>query len=287
MSDGANLIYRYDGSFEGLMCCVFESYAKNEIPSDILPPDAEQTVLLPEKEVVTDERKAGRVLSSIPPKMGAEAYDFVRRAFLTCLEQKELFILLFLRLGYKKGPAVMSMLTDDVVDTLRKAVRHLNNESHLLKGFIRFSVIRNILASEIEPKNYVLPLISRHFCERYPEECFLIRDKTHDMALIYAPHRFEIVPVDRSFTLPERDETERAYQDLWRLFYDTIEVPGRCNPKCRMSHMPKRYWRYMTEFEDSHSPRKPGGVSPENNRIAERGGKTAGMLLSNFTKTDR
>ncbi|NRY56440.1 hypothetical protein [Clostridium acetobutylicum] len=36
MPNRSNLIYYYDGSFEGLMCCVFESYEKNEIPVNIL-----------------------------------------------------------------------------------------------------------------------------------------------------------------------------------------------------------------------------------------------------------
>ena len=34
------LSYRYDGTFDGLMCCVFESYMKKELPTEILGPDA-------------------------------------------------------------------------------------------------------------------------------------------------------------------------------------------------------------------------------------------------------
>ena len=33
----ASLIYTYDGSLEGLLCCVFESYVQQESPEDILP----------------------------------------------------------------------------------------------------------------------------------------------------------------------------------------------------------------------------------------------------------
>ena len=29
------IIYQYDGSFEGLLCCVFESYTKKERPTAI------------------------------------------------------------------------------------------------------------------------------------------------------------------------------------------------------------------------------------------------------------
>lgn len=247
MLNKSNIIYEYDGSFDGLLCCVFESYDKKEIPMDIILPSAAQTLLLPIKEISTDLQKSTRVLSSIPKKIGIAALDFVRQAFLTCLPQKELYILLFLRRGYRYGSKVMDMLTDDVVNRLFKAVKHLNNESHLLKGFIRFSVFNGGLVSEIEPKNYVLPLLVQHFCERYPEEYFLIYDKTHGMALIYQLHKPAIIPIE-DLKIPEADEEELHFRKLWRLFYKTIEVEGRHNPRCRMSHMPKRYWKYMTEF---------------------------------------
>jgi len=253
MPDRQDLNYLYDGSFEGLLCCVFESYAEDEVPGDILSPDMPQSSLFPAKEIITDPGKAHRVLVSIPPKMGASALSFIRHGFLTCLPHKELFLLRFIRMGYTHGPSVMGMLTDEVVDTLFKAVKHLERESHLFKGFLRFSVYNNVLVGEIEPKNYVLPLLTRHFSRRYPEERFIIVDRTHDMALVYEPYKSAIVPV-ADFTAPEPDEEEQAFRELWRLFYDTIGVEGRHNPRCRMSHMPKRYWKFMTEFHRQEKP---------------------------------
>lgn len=243
----SDLSYRYDGTFEGLLCCVFESYEKKEVPSEILSTRASQGVLFPVKEIITDNKRYQRVLISIRSKMGVRVLDFIRHAFLTCLSHKELYILRFIRMGYHYGPQVMGMLTDEVVDTLFKAVKHLDRESHLFKGFVRFSVFEDVLVSEIEPKNYVLPLLTRHFSQRFPEERFLIFDRTHDMALIYQPYKSAIVPME-ALKMPEPDEEEEAFRVLWQLFYDTIEVEGRYNPKCRMSHMPKRYWRFMTEF---------------------------------------
>jgi probable DNA metabolism protein len=249
MYNRSNVIYRYDGSYDGLLCCVFESYDKREIPEDILLPDMSPGLLFSEKSIVTDPEKANRVLVSIPKKIGVSAHDFIRHAFLTCLPQKELNILLFLRLGYQYGPSVMQMLTEPTVNVLFKAVRHLERESHLLKGFVRFSVINNVLVAEIEPKNFVLPLLVQHFCERYPEERFLIYDKKHGMALVYQPYKPMVIPVEE-LELPEPDEEEQVYRELWRLFYNTIEVQGRHNPQCRMNLMPKRYWKYLTEFAD-------------------------------------
>ncbi|MDP4108680.1 MAG: TIGR03915 family putative DNA repair protein [Bacillota bacterium] len=268
MPDGGNVAYYYDGSFDGMLCCVFESYAAKEIPDEILPPEALQATFLPAKAIVTDKMKAERVRKSIPEKMGAQAYDFIRHAFLTNIDGKEYRLLLFIRLGFKHGPKVMRMISEDAVYTLLKAVRHLNNESHLLKGFIRFSAFHGALVAEIEPKNIVLPLLAKHFRERFPGERFIIFDRTNDMALIYEPYRHRIIPAS-GVELPEPDEAEQKIRELWKLFYNTIEVEGRYNPKCRMSHMPKHYWKYMTEFETPGKPspcragtlKNPSGLS--------------------------
>ncbi len=247
MAYRSDVIYRYDGSFEGLLCCVFESYDQKEVPAEIIAPDEYRAMLFQTREIVTDEQRAGRVLASIPEKLGKAALDFVQRAFLTCLPQKELYILQFLRLGYRHGSAVLDMLANDVVHKLHKAVMHLERESHLLTGFVRFSIANNALTAVIEPKNCVLPLLARHFSDRYREESFLIYDKTHGMALIYRPYRHMIIPIE-SLELPEPDAEELAFRELWRLFYETIGVEGRYNPKLRQNHMPKRYWKYLTEF---------------------------------------
>lgn len=272
MLNQSNLIYRYDGSFDGLLCCVFESYDKQEIPLDILLADTSQSMLFPIKKIVTDSGKSNRVLVSIPKKMGTHALNFVRHAFLTCLKHKELYILLFLRLGYRYGPSVMNRLTDDVVNTLCKAVKHLDKESELLKGFLRFSIVKNVLVAEIEPKNVVLPLMIQHFCDRYPEERFLIYDKTHGMGLVYQPYQSAVIPIE-DLELPEPDAQEQSFRELWRLFYTTIEVQGRYNPKCRMSHMPKRYWKYMTEFGDR----------PTGDRLVLRNGRSEEQVLLSST----
>ena len=32
----ADVVYRYDGSFEGFLCCVFHSFETRQLPFDIL-----------------------------------------------------------------------------------------------------------------------------------------------------------------------------------------------------------------------------------------------------------
>ena len=248
MSATADVIYHYDGSFDGFLCCVFASYTWKEIPLAICPPENGQQSLLDSREILTEADKAERVLWSIPEKIGGEALDFLRRVFCTCLENKERDMLLFLRMGYHLGPKVLDCLKDPLLHRMIRAVRHLENESHLLKGFLRFSEVQNVLVAKIGPKNYVLPLLSEHFQERYPEEHFLIYDETHKMALVYRPHKASFAYMDR-LDLPPADADELHCRELWQVFYDAVEITARHNPKCRRTMMPKRYWPYMTEFQ--------------------------------------
>ena len=258
MPDRTDLVYAYDGSFLGLMCCVFESYEQKEIPSVIRPPDVQQGLFDTAKWIETDEYKSDRVFNSIPLKISSQAQELVKLGFLTNAPHKELLIYHFLRLGFKYGSKVMTMLTDDTVNSLQKAVRHLTSESQKFKGFVRFSVYGEVLVAVIEPKNFVLPLLSQHFCDRFRNESFMIYDKTHHMALIYRSQKAELMFVDE-LTLPEVDSTEVEYRRLWKQFYNTIAIEGRNNPRCRMTLMPKRYWGQMTEFDKSDEQVKSKG----------------------------
>lgn len=263
MSDRPAVAYCYDGTLDGLFTCLWESYRKKEIPAEIFPPEETQTCLLPCREIFTDLDAADRVQSSIPKKIGPEALHFVRKGFLTCLLRKEWHILMFLRFGFHYGPSVMTMLSHPALAPLFQAVAFLENESQLTREFLRFSEHNGALIARIEPKNQVLPLIAQHFCERFPEERFLIFDQAHHMALAYQPYRYEILPLEH-LTVPRASQEELFYRSLWKLFYQAIENKSRHNPKCRMSHMPKRYWRHMTEFEDLCPQFQSSGEGAEN-----------------------
>ena len=149
---------------------------------------------------------------------------------------------------YLQAGAVVRDLTDPRVAPLVTALTHLKGEAHQLQGFLRFSEQGGVLTAEIEPKNRVLPLLRPHFCARYSGERFVIYDRTHREALFYQPGRWAIVPLE-AFCAGVPGETELDYRRLWRRFYDTISIEGRYHPKCRMTHMPKRYWNTMTEFQ--------------------------------------
>lgn len=242
-----DVIYRYDGSFDGLLCCVFEAISRGELPAAIQRGEEAQLSLLEAREIASDPQKARRVERSIPTKISREAADLVWKAHLTCLPEREKHILAFLRLGYRIGPSVMNHLSDDAVNDLNRAVLHLEREAHLFLGFVRFTESEGALAAAIEPKNCVLPLIAPHFCDRFSGETFLIFDRTHGQALVHQGGRGEILPLE-ALELPPPDEKERFARDLWRAYHRAVSIGPRENPRCQMNHLPLRFRGAMTEF---------------------------------------
>ena len=242
-----DIAYLYDGSFEGLLCCVYESYYKKELPSMIFTYEEPQETLFPVKEIAADAVAAEKVERSIAVSISKEALCLVRTCYLSHMEQKEMTILRFLRMGYRIGPAVTSMLTHDTVRAMTKNAQNVQGEAHFYREFLRFSEYNRALVAIIEPKNFVLPLTAPHFCDRFPSEQFLIYDKTHKYAFVYQNGTQNLIPLEH-LELPEADAEEVQYRALWKRFYDTIAIEGRINPKRRMGHMPKRYWAQLTEF---------------------------------------
>ena len=83
----ADVVYLYDGSFEGFLCCVFESFAQHEIPFAVWTPQRETTTLYPVKDIPTDHVRAQRVFASFGRKLGAETEYLVSRDFLSGRER--------------------------------------------------------------------------------------------------------------------------------------------------------------------------------------------------------
>ncbi|MBQ7492565.1 MAG: TIGR03915 family putative DNA repair protein [Clostridia bacterium] len=253
MSDRTDVVYQYDGSFEGMLCCVFRAFYQREDPLFIFSDGGNQATFLKTVFVPTEAEKAARVLRSIPAKLGTDALSCVELAFLSCMEEKEAAILAFLRLGYQNGSAVMRMLAEPCVHKVIAAARNVSGEAHLFKGFVRFSEYGGALAAEIAPKNHVLPLLGRHFQIRMPEQSFLIFDQTRKLALVCSGGQSMILPMEQA-QLPAPSERELFYRRLWTRFYDAVGIEGRANPKCRMTHMPMRFWANMTEFQPENRP---------------------------------
>lgn len=244
-----DLVYYYDGTFEGFLSCIFESYANKEVPTAICCDEDLVPMLFATRSIITDAEHAKRVFLKIV-KCSYFASGLLQKGFLTCLPEREMHLYRLTVKILEEGPGFLRNFSDETLYPVAKAVRHLNSEAHLLKGFTRFSDLGGVLGGEIQPKNRVLPLLRRHFCDRYPDDAFFLYDRTHREALFHVDGKAAIRPLEQ-FQMAPPDEQEAHYRLLWKRFYDTVAIRERYNPVCRRTQMPMRYWNTMTEFQEA------------------------------------
>ncbi len=239
-----HVVYLYDGSFEGFLCCVFESFAQHEIPFAVWTPERENRHPLPLQGHRHRPRKgpAGR-LPALAGKLGAETEYLVTRDFLSGREDKELLLIRFLHLAFALGPGTVKRAGHPDVAPLYEMKKSLDWEVDKFQGFVRFEEHDGMLGAVIHPKNYILPLLRGHFCGRFPEEDFMIYDAVHQAVLLYQDHAAEAPRAGRTARpFPRPASGSRQFQALWKQFYETLEIQARHSEKGRMSHCPKRFW---------------------------------------------
>ena len=238
--------YCYDGSFQGFLCCVFESFSQKEIPAAVLPPAEGQTSLFPQRDIPTRPDLARRVAAGLE-RLGPSVRERVTTGFLADEPGKELTLLRFARLCFERGPSAARMMGDADVAAAFALERAVNNEGCKYIEFLRFEQRGTMLGTIIHPRHNVLPLLRGHFCSRLPDEDFMIFDATHGVALLRRSGKVCYMQM-KQYT-PAPDPTEEDWQALWKRFFHALTIEERRNPACQQNHVPKRYWQDMCEMQ--------------------------------------
>ncbi len=240
------IAYRYDGSFPGFLCCVWDALEHKIEPTAFLLWEDGPT-LWKERRVPTDENRARRLYAALAKRVSGRFRHFIFWGFLTCLPERELALFTLIRRGMTQGKRAAMDLSDPVMARVMLAYQKLATEQDHLKGFVRFSDLDGVLTGEIEPKNRVLPILAPHFAARFSGERLALYDRTNREIFLSDRGRWEILPAE-NFQMGPAGETERSFRALWRNYFKAIAIEGRINPKCQSTHMPKRYRHVMTEF---------------------------------------
>ena len=250
MSDGRNIIYLYDGSFDGLLSAVFDSYYRHEIPLAIETYEKlQQNLFCDYHKIETDPEKSDRVSKAIDKKISHDALVNIYETYLSDTKNKERICLEYIRAGFFYGSNIDCRLTIDCVNRVICSVKRIRSEAHQYLGFVRFSELESgIYYSEINPACNILPLISDHFMKRLAGISWVINDIGRKLCTVCNGSEYLLAPTDTVPNLNFSDK-ELTFRKLWKEFYDTIEIKERHNERCRMTHMPKRYWKHMTEFQ--------------------------------------
>jgi len=253
----SDICYRYDGSLDGLLCCIFEAYERKEEPLFIVAGDAVQLALNANvRDIATDPERASRVQKGILARIGPEAFSCVQQAALSADPQAAQVTLAYVRLGFAVGPRIDQRLADPAVYTMNKLLRQVGWEAQRYIQFLRFAELEGgVYFAEMEPEHDVLVVVMPHFADRFGQQPFIIHDRTRRLAGVWDMREWTLVSSE-TMRLPPPTADEARYQALWRMFYKSIAIKQRVNPNLRRQHMPKKFWRYITEMQPE-LPDKP------------------------------
>lgn len=251
----AHVAYLHDGTLEGLLCCIFEAYARREDPEDIVCERAYQPRLEQSSFFVqTDFDRARRVRRGIEREAGARAFGAIARAAAHDSPQTGVVVFRFVRFvmdkraGRDRRRNVLNDLANPVVADLVALERRVANEEEKMRQFVRFSHLENgVWFARCNPNANVVPLVMRHFVERFNVQPFIIYDENHHMAGVYDGNDWSLV-ADEAVNVASRTSEDAYIEKLWQRFYDTLSIEARYNPELRRHFMPVRLWKTLPEM---------------------------------------
>ena len=242
------LILQYDDSFEGLLTAVFESYLVKPAAQSIVGQQHQRQLDGRYRDVITDADKAERVLKGLTQTMGRDAAEQLWIGFLSANSDKSEVIYRFVRTGMRLGKQWRLHLTDASMQAMEELTRGVSKEACRMQEFVRFSRLEgDVYYAKISPEHDVLTMIVPFFENRFNTQPFIIHDEGRQIAAVYDTKDWVITSTE-DMNLPALKTDEWEYRQLWKRFYDAIAIKERLNPKLHQQHMPKKYWRYLTEM---------------------------------------
>jgi probable DNA metabolism protein len=125
----------------------------------------------------------------------------------------------------------------------------VTREIDRIKGFLRFMENdRGVLYAPYSPDNDITDLIAPHFAERFKSQRFVIHDTKRKVAAMYDGKNLVMFNADNADIY--LSEYEKAFENLWKQYYKSVNITERPHEKQMKGYMPVRYWKFLPEKQD-------------------------------------
>ncbi|WP_126974358.1 TIGR03915 family putative DNA repair protein [Gynurincola endophyticus] len=251
------MYYLFDGTYSGFLCCVFESFERKEF--DVIPltgSEHQNSFFQNSRTITTHPEKAKRVLLGIQKRVSREkAVDFYK-VFLS--EDRKAWLASYKIIVdlFNTSKQVLQNYGNESTLYFSKMLQKVGRESHRMEAFVRFSKTADGgYYAVVEPDFNVLPLIADFFKKRYADQQWLIYDIKRKYGILYDKvnvSEVQEMPLDKHAVAAQHniitlDANEEKFQRLWQKYFTSTNIESRKNTKLHLQHVPKRYWKYLTE----------------------------------------
>lgn len=243
--------YFFDGTKNGLLTCIFESFYEKRIPDDVTP-ECVQCGLLDEIVTIkTDNEKAERVykcLKNCKTKYLVSDFNLTFRS-----GEKSRFKVLFDYLNVaisNKNIDVSKAFALPEIQAFTDLKNRIYTEMHRFKGFLRFmETEKGFYYACYEPDNDITELLVPHFTARL-QSPFIIHDIKRNILALCDGKRYKILNGGDNGVTVFMSESEEIFLDLWQQYYKSINIEERKNLRQMRNYMPERYWKNLSEKQE-------------------------------------
>lgn len=245
----------YDGSFDGFLCAVFDIYEYKIEDADVcIASEANGNIFEKMHAARINPDHSTRVWKGLEKKLSHDGLQQLYRAFLSELPGMENTLLRYIQYIFSSKVSVEQDFSHPDVLEIHQTAKKVWREKHRMEAFVRFSKTADgLFYSVIDPDHDVLPLISKHFEVRYADQPWLIYDSRRRYGIYYNLEAVSEVSLSFSDSVASSgissvyDESEDIYQQLWKQYFKSVNIPARKNTRLHLQHMPRRYWKYLVE----------------------------------------
>lgn len=246
----------YDGTFHGLLTAIFEVYDHKFTDVNICTEKYVQPGFFGQQYVIeTDIKKSERVWIGLKNKLSAIAQKQLYHSFLSEEKDIENCILRYVQNAFAGQHGVEHNYSNADVLKIVETDKKVRRERHRMEAFIRFQLTKdNLYYAICQPDFNVLPLLEKHFKDRYADQRWMIYDAVRKYGIYYDLDKIERVEItfnDKANNGADisdiYDDKEDLYQTLWQQYFKSVNISARKNTKLHIQHMPKRYWKFLIE----------------------------------------
>lgn len=245
----------YDGTFIGLLTAVFEIYEYKFQDPDIKKEEFANTSLFENfHTVISNATKANRVILKLQSLLPSSSLLKLKYAFLSELAFVENNLFQYIKYAIDKKVNIENDFSNKYVLAIEGAARKTSREAHRMKGFVRFQLSGDgLYFATIQPDHNILPIISKHFKDRFASQKWLIYDLNRKYGIYYDLSGIVEVNIEMKTSHDEDGvgmvlhEDETNYQNLWKQYFKSTNIAARKNTKLHIQQLPRRYWKHLTE----------------------------------------
>ena len=246
------IVFTVDKGLNGILSALFVSYTQKIYPEKVIVTDIKYQPSFDEKlcriESVTGSE---RVRNALINYAGQSCISRLGVCLLSSDDGAYTTAYFYAKKILDARRDVAPLLTDPVVFKFDDLCRKVLLEKHRMTGFLRFNETRKkVLYACYSPDNDITELIAPHFFARFGKIPFVIHDLNRNRIAISDGRDVRYGYTNARATL-DLSEDEKNFQNLWKHYFNDVNIKERKNTRQQDGYMPRRYRKFMPEtYED-------------------------------------